>query len=40
MDMIKTILVAPFKALYFFFEAIEDARALQNEYARKTGRVE
>jgi hypothetical protein len=38
MDLIKNILVAPFKAVVFFFEAIEDARSLQNEYAKKTGR--
>jgi hypothetical protein len=38
MDMIKAILFAPFKAVVFFFETIEDARALQNEYTRKTGR--
>lgn len=38
MDLIKNILILPFKAVLFFFEAIEDARNLQNEYAKKTGR--
>jgi len=37
-DMIKTILFAPFKAVWFFFQAIDDARALQDEYNKKTGR--
>ena len=38
MDMIKAILFAPFKAVVFFFETIEDARELQNQFAKKTGR--
>jgi len=38
MDLIKNIALAPFRAIRFFFNCIEDARNLQNEFARKAGR--
>lgn len=38
MDLIKSIALAPFRAVFFFFQCIEDARELQNEFAKKTGR--
>jgi len=37
MDLIKTILFAPFKAVWMFVVAIEDARALQEEFYKKHG---
>jgi len=37
MDLIKTILFAPFKAVWMFMVAIEDARAMQEEFYKKHG---
>jgi hypothetical protein len=37
MDLIKTILFAPFKAVWAFLEAIDDARAMQEEFHKKYG---
>jgi len=37
MDLIKTILFAPFKAVWMFLVAIEDARAMQEEFHKKHG---
>lgn len=35
--MLLKILTAPFRAIWAFFEAVEEARSMQNEYYKKNG---